>query len=327
MVHILTHNDLDGYSAAYVVQEHFGEENCDISHYNYDKEPDFSGITEGDRVVITDYSLTNEQYRQLLDLVGAFGSVTWIDHHITAIKRYNDDPELELKGIHSTRFCGAALAYLFYEADVTQSEIDRMAYDQLLEMLPYWLQLVDAWDCWKVDSPVRKDAELLNMALANQLSIPLIDEMVNNPELIDGYIETGRTYEEFRDSWAEHFREKYMFDRMLSGWLFNTPRDVKVCVLNIGCASSKYFGELISEYDVCITECFNGEQWIVSFYSEKEDIDCSYAANVFGGGGHKGAAGCTFNQQQPPISKGNTEIFRKGENLRWQNLKMKKETN
>lgn len=327
MVHILTHNDLDGYSAAYVVQEHFGEENCDISHYNYDREPDFSGITEGDRVVITDYSLTNEQYRQLLDLVGAFGSVTWIDHHITAIKRYNDDPELELKGIHSTRFCGAALAYLFYEANVTQSEIDRMAYDQLLEMLPYWLQLVDAWDCWKVDSPVRKDAELLNMALANQLSIPLIDEMVNNPERIDEYIETGRTYEEFRDSWAEHFREKYMFDRMLSGWLFNTPRDVKVCVLNIGCASSKYFGELISEYDVCITECFNGEQWVVSFYSEKEDIDCSYAANVFGGGGHKGAAGCTFNQQQPPISKGNTEIFRKGENLRWQNLKMKKETN
>ena len=262
-----------------------------------------------------------------MDLVGAFGSVTWIDHHITAIKRYNDDPELELKGIHSTRFCGAALAYLFYEADVTQSEIDRMAYDQLLEMLPYWLQLVDAWDCWKVDSPVRKDAELLNMALANQLSIPLINEMVNNPKLIDDYVKIGRTYEEFRDSWAEHFREKYMFDRMLSGWLFNTPRDVKVCVLNIGCASSKYFGELISEYDVCITECFNGQQWIVSFYSEKEDIDCSYAANVFGGGGHKGAAGCTFNQQQPPISKGNTEIFRKGENLRWQNLKMKKETN
>ena len=327
MVHILTHNDLDGYSAAYVVQQHFGEENCDIEHYNYDREPDFSGITSGDRVVITDYSFTNDQYRQLLALVGTFGSVTWLDHHITAIRRYEEDPELELKGIHSTRFCGAALAYLFYEANITQSEIDRMAEDQLTEMLPYWLQLVDAWDCWKTESPNRRDAELLNMALASQLSIPLIDEMVNNPSLIDTYIETGRTYEEFRDSWAEHFRDKYMFTRMLSGWLFGTQRDVTVAVLNIGCASSKYFGDVIDKVDVGITQCFNGEQWIVSFYSNKEDIDCSFAAKAFGGGGHKGAAGCTFNQQQPPISKGNTEIFRKGENLRWQNLKMKTEKN
>ena len=327
MVHILTHNDLDGYSAAYVVQQHFGEENCDIEHFNYDREPDFSAIQEGDRVVITDYSFTNAQYRELLEKVGTFGQVIWLDHHITAINRYNDDQELELNGIRSTRFCGAALAYLFFEANVTQSEIDRMTEDQLTEMLPYWLQLVDAWDCWKTNSPVRKDAELLNMALASQLSIPLIDEMVNNPDLIDDYIETGRTYEEFRDSWASHFREKYMFERMLSGHLFNTERDIHIAVLNIGCASSKYFGDVIDDVDVCITECFNGRQWVVSFYSNKEDIDCSYAAKVFGGGGHKGAAGCTFNQQQPPISEGNTEIFRKGENLRWQNLKTKMEKN
>ena len=327
MVHILTHNDLDGYSAAYVVQQHFGEENCDIEHYNYDREPDFSGIKSDDRVVITDYSFTNDQYRQLLALVGTFGSVTWLDHHITAIRRYEEDPELELKGIHSTRFCGAALAYLFFEANVTQSEIDRMAEDQLTEMLPYWLQLVDAWDCWKIESPNRRDAELLNMALASNLSISLIDQIAKDNSLIEEYIKIGKTYEEFRDSWAEHFRDKYMFDRYLSGWLFNTPRDVHVCVLNIGCASSKYFGEWIDVVDVCITQCFNGEQWIVSFYSNKEDIDCSFAAKAFGGGGHKGAAGCTFNQQQPPISKGNTEIFRKGENLRWQNLKMKMEKN
>lgn len=327
MVHILTHNDLDGYSAAYVVQQHFGEENCDIEHFNYDREPAIEAFQEGDRVVITDYSLTNDQYRQILAQVGAFGSVTWLDHHITAIRRYEEDPELELKGIHSTRFCGAALAYLFYEANITQSEVENMSENELTQMLPYWLQLVDAWDCWKTDSPVRKEAELLNMALANQLSIPLIDKMVNNPDLIDGYIETGRTYEEFRDSWASHFREKYMFERMLSGHLFNTERDIHIAILNIGCASSKYFGDVIDNVDVCITECFNGRQWIVSFYSNKEDIDCSYAAKVFGGGGHKGAAGCTFNQQQPPISEGNTEIFRKGENLRWQNLRTKMEKN
>ena len=94
-----------------------------------------------------------------------------------------------------------------------------------------------------------------------------------------------------------------------------------------GCANSTFFGEYIDKCDVCITFCFDGKQVAVSAYSNKEDIDCSYAAKVFGGGGHKGAAGCTFNQQQPPISEGNTEIFRKGENLRWQNLKTKMEKN
>lgn len=327
MVHILTHNDLDGYSAGYVVLQHFGEENCDIEHYNYDRDVDMSNFQEGDTIVITDYSLTNEEYRKILDIIGDDGHLIWCDHHISAINRYHEDEELCVEGMRSTKYCGAALAYLYFNTSIDAEDLEIRPEDEIVNALPYWLQLVDAWDCWKTESPVRKDAELLNMALASQLSIPLIDEMVNNPDLIDDYIETGRTYEEFRDSWSTHFRDKYMFVRKLSGWLFNTPRDIDVAVLNIGCASSKYFGEEIDNYDVCITECFNGSQWIVSFYTNKEDIDCSYAARMFGGGGHKGAAGCTFNQQQPPISVGNTEIFRKGENLRWQNLKTKTDKN
>ena len=258
---------------------------------------------------------------------GTFGQLIWCDHHISAINRYQEDKELDLDGLRSTKFCGAALAWFKFNTSYTAEDLENMDEHVLVEQLPYWLRLVDAWDCWKTDSEYREDAEYLNMALASQLSIPLIDEMVNNPDLIDTYIKTGKTYTEFRDSWAQHFCEKYMFTRKLSGWLFNTPRDIDVAVLNIGCASSKYFGDVINQVDVCITECFNGEQWVVSFYSNKEDIDCSYAANIFGGGGHKGAAGCTFNQQQPPISVGNTEIFRKGENLRWQNLKTKTEKN
>jgi len=324
LVHILTHNDLDGYSAAYIVQKHFGKENCNITHSNYDKEPDFSGIEEGDTVVITDYSYSNDQYRQILAKIGETGKLIWLDHHISAINNYNEDEDLEIDGIRSTKFCGAALAYFFFDCGYIAEEVYANATEH---ELPYWLKLVDAWDCWKLDSPLRTDAEYFNMALANQLSIEKIAELAENQDLIQDYIDIGKTYTEFRDSWAEHFCDKYMFTRKLSGWLFNSPRDIDVAVLNIGCASSKYFGDIINQVDVCITECFNGENWTVSFYSSKDDIDCAYAAKVFGGGGHKGAAGCTFNQQQPPISKGNTEIFRKGENLRWLNLKMKTEKN
>lgn len=46
--------------------------------------------------------------------------------------------------------------------------------------------------------------------------------------------------------------------------------------------------------------CFNGEQWIVSMYSNKPEVDCSMCVKIFNGGGHKGAAGCVFNQLTPP---------------------------
>ena len=42
-----------------------------------------------------------------------------------------------------------------------------------------------------------------------------------------------------------------------------------------------------------MTFCYNGKQFIVSVYSNKEDVDCSLFAKRYGGGGHKGAAGYT----------------------------------
>lgn len=321
MVHIITHVDLDGYSGAYVTMEHFGKENCEIAHYNYDRDIDTSSFQKGDTVVITDYSLSNLEYKKILDIIGEDGHLIWCDHHITAIDRYNSE-DLELDGLRSTKYCGSLLAW-FYFHNYTLEQIESTPYESLITSVPYWLRLVDAWDTWKIDSPYRVDAENLNMFVNDKIAMDLIENIATNPTLMEDYIRIGAIYTDYRDGWANSLRTKYMFRRKLSGHLFNTPRDIDVAVLNIGCASSKYFGEVIDEVDVCITECFDGEKWLVSFYSQKEDINCAFAAKIFGGGGHKGAAGCTFDQQQPPISVGNTEIFRKGENLRWQNLKMK----
>lgn len=74
----------------------------------------------------------------------------------------------------------------------------------------------------------------------------------------------------------------------------------KLQFLLFGCANSTYFGEEIDNVDVCITQCFDGKGWTVSLYSNKEDIDCSICAKIHGGGGHKGAAGCYFEQVTPP---------------------------
>ena len=66
-----------------------------------------------------------------------------------------------------------------------------------------------------------------------------------------------------------------------------------ILVANLGNANSKFFGNRISCYDAVVTQCFDGDKWNFSIYSEDEDFDCSLVARYFGGGGHKGAAGFT----------------------------------
>lgn len=297
MIHIITHNDLDGYSAGYVALQHFGEQNCDIEHFNYDKEPVIEGYKEGDTVIITDYSLTNDQYRQILAKIGDNGDLIWCDHHISAIDRYEKEPDLCLNGLRSTKYCGAVLTYLFLETDLDTEDVENLSYDEIMSNIPEYLRYVDAWDTWKTDSPYRKDAEYLNIAINSSLSIPLIGELTC---CLHDYIDLGKTYTEYKDSWAKQFRDKYMFKKKMSGINFGVEREIEIAVLNIGCTNSTYFGEEIDNVDVCVTMCFNGVEWIVSLYSNKPDIDCSICATIFGGGGHKGAAGCTFKQLTPP---------------------------
>lgn len=303
MVHIFTHTDLDGYAAGYVVLQALNKEKCEVTHLNYDKEPVLENIKNGDTVVITDYSLSNDQYRQILNLVGDEGKLIWCDHHITAINRYLDDEDLIIDGIRSTKYCGAVLAWCYFN-DIDTDEINnQLSYEELIEKIPLWLRLVDAWDTWKLDSPYRTNAEYLNLGVQNNLSMELMEKIAKRT--YDFYllkeINRGKIYAQYRNEWSKSLREKYMFTRTLGGALFGVNRDVNVAVLNVGCGNSQFFGDEINNYDVCITMCFNGKQWVVSYYSSKPDIDCSLCASHFGGGGHKSAAGCTFEQLLPPV--------------------------
>lgn len=312
MVHIITHNDLDGYSAGYVVLQHFGKENCTIEHLNYDREPYTGSIIEGDTVVITDYSLSNDQYRHILALVGDDGDVIWCDHHISAIDRYRHVDDIWLQGIRSTKWCGAALTW-FYFNDFDAEEVEDMPYGKLVEKLPYWLRLVDAWDAWKTDSDYRDLGVKLNTALTGNISIDSIDKIANDIGELYTTIRRGEICVEYKNSWAKLFRDRYMFKVNIPGQYFGVDGIVHAAVMTLGCGSSEYFGDVLDSpgIDVGITQCFNGTGWCMSFYSTKSYIDCSLAAKMFGGGGHKSAAGCVINGLYPPLSKDDTVLFNK----------------
>ena len=296
MVHILTHNDLDGYASGYIVSNHFSNQEKTFTILNYDKEPDLSVIKPGDIVTITDYSLTNAQYREILERVGDDGHLIWCDHHISAIDRYNEDPDLAIEGIRSIKYCGAILTWCYFN-DYDLDDIENTPYSKFILNIPHWLRFVDAWDTWKLDSPYREKAELLNLAVQNNLSLTLMSEL---EDYYRDYIKIGRSYRDFRNQWSRTLRDQYLFYKVQSGEIFGTDRQITLAILNIGNANSEFFGDEINKVDVCVTMCFDGRKWRVSLYSNKPDINCAMAATYFGGGGHKGAAGCSFEQLSPP---------------------------
>lgn len=297
MVHILTHNDLDGYASGYIVSDHFSSQEKAFTILNYDKEPDLSKIKPGDIVTITDYSLTNSQYREILERVGDDGQLIWCDHHITAIDRYNEDEDLAVDGIRSTKYCGAVLTWCYFN-DIDTDDIENTPYDELILKIPHWLRLVDAWDTWKLDSKYREEAEALNLAVQSNLSMDLMAKL---GKCYRDYVEIGRSYRDFRNQWSKALRDQYLFYKIQKGDNFGVDRMITLAILNVGNANSEFFGNEINKVDVCVTMCFDGKKWKVSLYSNKSDIDCSKAAKMFGGGGHKGAAGCYFEQLTPPI--------------------------
>ena len=54
-----------------------------------------------------------------------------------------------------------------------------------------------------------------------------------------------------------------------------------------------------------ITFFYNGrhDHYTFSFYSTKEEIDCSEIAKSFGGGGHRWASGCTVKNFEDIFDK------------------------
>lgn len=115
------HNDLDGKSAGFLVHK-FKPEMIEDYPQNYisigynDK---FNKHTLKDDVVITDISISESTYPQLLEVCKTARTVTWIDHHKTSLEVIDVHKD-ELQNITNLTYfvsscaCGALLTYLYF---------------------------------------------------------------------------------------------------------------------------------------------------------------------------------------------------------------------
>ena len=108
------HADFDGKLAAFWVHQlapkldDYDEEYIMI---NYGMEFPFEKIKKDEQVFIVDYSIMPEEMEELLKITN---NVTWIDHHISAIKRYDGFPH-QIPGLRYDGIAGCMLTYCYFK--------------------------------------------------------------------------------------------------------------------------------------------------------------------------------------------------------------------
>ncbi len=272
---IVSHkNCADGVAAAAVVdywaRKQKGEQ--DIKHIPmlYTDTFPIEDVQPGEPIVIVDFSLQVEDMEALLKVTK---NVVWIDHHRSAIEKYDNMPgKDDIKGIRSNDRSGAYLAWQFF-------------FDK---PVPRALELVSDHDLWThafEESDAFRQGMLLvsNSDPTNPLVWdPLFEE--GSEDDVNQIIDVGNILESNAD---RHRRNAVGYTIEFEGLTF--------LVMNkLGNSNLfKYIDDGTCEG--LLTWQFTGKEYIYTMYHSKrgarEKIDLSEIAVKWGGGGHAGSCG------------------------------------
>lgn len=219
--------------------------------------------------------------------------IVWIDHHKSAIEKW-DNPLVERLVIMGYRIDGVAACRLCWQWFVNsagylgvlpskQDFIDRNVQE------PALIRLAGEYDIWDHRNPNGKflqfglrsidDAEFRELLMAQFSGL--------DDNHLAAVIETGVSIKSYCDKMADEYSAAYAHTIKWNGLTF--------CVLNIGQRGNSDLlrGGIKPEHDACFAWRFDGKQVMVSLYhiEGKTHHDLSLIAVKYGGGGHKGACG------------------------------------
>ncbi|PAB61287.1 phosphohydrolase [Anaeromicrobium sediminis] len=289
------HNDEDGKCSGFWVAFNARINDTDL----YDDIPQFieidyripfpmKTIRPNEQIYIVDFSISPDEMRELLKITK---NVTWIDHHKTAIEKY-EDFEYQIRGVRYDGVAGCMLAYCYINHMTAKGEGEIKPFElSMTNDAPRFTKLIADWDVWKFD--YGDDTRFFQAAFNSLDFNPRSEEWLNFIHE-DGYenklIEEGKIIIRYRDCWGKNY--------MNLG--FETEFEGHNCfAVNLGYCNSEYFKSLSEEkYDMLITFVFDGKIFKVIMYSET--VDVSEIAKKYDGGGHKGASG--FQVKELPFS-------------------------
>lgn len=265
---IYYHSDLDGELSAFWVLSSLSSEKkaevqcfkCDYGRYL----ADVSLIEKDEEVYIVDYSVSPVQLLDLLE--NRTNHVTWIDHHISAIKDYANFP-LEVKGLRRVGHAACELTWKFLNN--TESEV------------PLFTRWIGDFD---IQSGRYEDSGHFYYGCLAEDSHPTStfwEHLVVSSSFVERILENGKIIIRYRDAQNRRLAQYALFEARFEGF--------KCQCLNHCAGNSLNFD--LDAYDIGILFTYNGISYNVSLYTKRKEIDVSSLATRYGGGGHAIAAG------------------------------------
>lgn len=294
---VFYHIDNDGKCAGFwvyqmVTQDKYGKECIPI---NYDISFPFEKINPNEKVYIVDYSILPKEMDKLFEITP---NIVWIDHHKTAIERYKDYNK-PIRGVRYDGVAGCMLTfcYLHFMTQADEGEIKPFEKD-MVKYAPLFTKLIADYDVWTFEygdetRGFEKGFSLYPHEPTDRIWGDLFDQYLftndksERDNLTKKIAKEGQLFIKYRKAMMKSYCKANGFEAMLEN-------SYKVYAVNMAMISSDDFViDNIDDYDLLVGFSCDGHQWRYSFRSAKENIDCAKIAERYGGGGHKGAAGCT----------------------------------
>lgn len=274
--------DHDGKGSAAIVRSKFPA--AEFFGYDYGMNIPEDLIAEHEEIILCDISFPMDYMFEL----NKTKDFTWIDHHISAIRGYEETlknrGETPIKGL---RRDGTAAIILTWEYFCPKKEIP---------LAIKYIGLNDVFDLR--DKNVRPFEFAVQSLGANNPDDKVWKQMINNKMNIEEMVEKGKTIL----SWIK--ARNYRLVRTIS---FESQYMGYKCICaNMPRGGSDFYDSLdnIDDYDVRINFFMNSDHnWSISFYTEKDNVDVSKIAASFGGGGHMKAAGASGLRKLPEFLK------------------------
>lgn len=278
MICIYHSKDNDGYCSGAIVRKKYPD--ATLIGYDYGQPFPWDKIPAMEQVIMVDVSLPMEQMHELLDHSGDF---TWIDHHASAIKAYQeydkwpDYAKTRFKAVleDGIAACEGTWKYLFPDEEMPRTVVYLGMYDTWRnEDKQHWRDFILPFQ-WGMR---------LNVFDANSFPQELLDANTSEAYTLFSKIlvkgDTILTYQTNQNIRA--MKASFVID--FFGY--------RVLCCNVGGANSQMFDSVYNEdeHDIMMPFFFSGNNCTCSLYTTKE-IDCSELAKSMGGGGHKKAAG------------------------------------
>ena len=277
--------DLDGHCSGAIVKKF--NPDCEMIGWNYGQEFPNETIKPGEQVFVVDVSLPIEKMVMLAEfLFNTEGQLHWIDHHIGIIRDYKALPEFQRKIFGGRLRPDKAACELCWEYFTD-------------EPIPAAVEILGIYDSWRFTESTEEVVKQFQYGMRTiketrpEHAMATWEDLFENKAARDKIMDRGRVIWDYQNTQNEKTCRACAFLTALRP-VHEGGLPLHCIAVNSNLMNSDVFKSVYDPKKHDAMLCFYRSKrgfWRVSIYSTREDVDCSRYTKIFGGGGHKGAAG------------------------------------